>query len=154
MDGASSDTAVTDGVTLTGARSAMASFSAPDSAATLYFRLQVTPVPGVGGNGGVDRAADWIAVRVAETDVCARTPAVRDAIVSAVPGVTDCADVTVAHLAGLTGTLDVSESSLGSLQAGDFAGLTGLTELDLHDNSLTTLPANVFDDLTALTTLA
>ncbi len=92
-------------------------------------------------------------LKVAETDVCARTPEVRDAIVSAVSGVTDCADVTLAHLAGITGTLDVSSSSLGSLQAGDFAGLTGLTGLFLYDNSLTELPAGVFDQLTALTSL-
>ncbi len=92
-------------------------------------------------------------LKVAETDVCARTPEVRDAIVSAVSGVTDCADVTLAHLAGITGNLDVSSSGLASLQAGDFAGLTGLTGLFLYDNSLTELPAGVFDQLTALTSL-
>ena len=38
-------------------------------------------------------------------------------------------------------TLDLSAQSIGSLQVGDFAGLTGLTTLDLEDNALTTLPA-------------
>ena len=86
-------------------------------------------------------------------DVCDRTPAVRDAIVAAVSEVDDCADLTPAHLAAITGTLDVSEKSLTSLQAGDFDRLTGLTTLRLNGNSLTSLPAGLFDGLTALTDL-
>ena len=98
---------------------------------------------------GTDEVSDTFDITVAVTDVCHRTPQVRDAIVGAVTGVTACADLTVAHLAGIT-TLDLSSQSLASLVAGDFAGLTGLTTLDLGSNSLTSLPANIFDRLTEL----
>ena len=98
-------------------------------------------------------AEDTFDIKVAATDVCHRTAAVRDAIVAAVTGVTDCADVTVVQLAGLTGSLSLSDKGLTTLQAGDFNGLTGLTVLWLDNNDLTSLPAGIFDDLTALTTL-
>ena len=64
--------------------------------------------------------------------VCDRTSQVRDAIVSAVAGVSDCADVTAADLAAITELEIIEDSSLTSLQAGDFGGLTGLTILDLY----------------------
>ena len=37
---------------------------------------------------------------------CGRTPAVRDALVALIPGVTDCIDVSDAHLAAITGVLN------------------------------------------------
>ena len=43
-----------------------------------------------------------------ETPVSDRTPAVRDAIVNKISGVSNPADVTAAHLAAITGTLDIS----------------------------------------------
>ena len=82
--------------------------------------------------------------------VCDRTPQVRDAIVAAVPSVSDCNDVTEAHLAAITGTLSLIGESITALAAGDFAGLTALENLNLRVNPLTTLPAGVFEDLTAL----
>ena len=82
--------------------------------------------------------------------VCDRTPQVRDAIVAAVPSVSDCNDVTDAHLAAITGTLSLIGESITALAAGDFAGLTALENLNLRVNPLTTLPAGVFDGLTAL----
>ena len=82
--------------------------------------------------------------------VCDRTPQVRDAIVAAVPSVSDCNDVTEAHLAAITGTLSLIGESITALAAGDFAGLTALENLNLRVNPLTTLPAGVFDGLTAL----
>ena len=85
--------------------------------------------------------------------VCGRTTAVRDAIVAAVSGVTDCGDVTTTHLEDIT-TLNLFRKNIASLQSGDFDGLTGLTTLDLGRNSLETLPASIFDGLTALTTLS
>ena len=85
--------------------------------------------------------------------ICGRTAAVRTAILDEIPGVSDCADVTDAHLAAITGTLDLLTKGITALAAGDFDGLTALTVLDLFDNSLTTLPAGVFDNLTALTVL-
>ena len=84
------------------------------------------------------------------TPVCDRTPQVRDEIVAAVPSVSDCNDVTEAHLAAITGTLSLIGESITALAAGDFAGLTALENLNLRVNPLTTLPAGVFDGLTAL----
>ena len=80
------------------------------------------------------------------TSVCARTPQVRDKIVEQVPGVTDCADVTLQQLADIS-SLDLSNSNITTLQAGDFQGLV-LRDLLLHNNQLRTLPAEVFDGLT------
>ena len=119
---------------------------AAEDAGTLRVRVTADD-----GNGGT--ADDIFDIRVAGTDVCGRTPEVRDAIVDAVPGVGDCAGLTPAHLAGITGLNLVSEG-IGSLKAGDFAGLGGLTELRLDRNSLTELPANLFDGLAALTVLS
>ncbi len=73
-------------------------------------------------------------------------------------GKTNCADITTAELAGIT-NLSFFGSSLTSslrgsnLKSGDFAGLTGLTELDLGFNEITTLPADIFSGLSALTRL-
>ena len=101
---------------------------------------------------------DDVMVRVNDNDdpaadICGRTDAVHDALMALVPGASGCADVTAAHLAAFTGLLDLSSQNITALAAGDFAGLTALTELDLFNNDLTTLPAGVFDELTALTNL-
>ena len=91
----------------------------------------------------------------AQTGICGRTEVVRDALVALVAGVSDCALVTDAHLAAITGELDLQEQDpkITALAAGDFDGLTALTTLDLARNDLTALPDGVFDELTALTTL-
>ena len=59
--------------------------------------------------------------------ICGRTEEVRDGIVDSISGVTDCANVTDAHLAAITGTLDLSAEGITALAAGDFDGLTALT---------------------------
>ena len=82
--------------------------------------------------------------------ICGRTAKVQTAILRRISGVTDCADVTDAHLTAITGELDLGFKSITALAAGDFAGLTALETLHLRYNGLTTLPAGVFDGLTAL----
>ena len=87
--------------------------------------------------------------------VCARTKAVRGAILAAVAGVSACGKVTAAHLADIT-LLDVSFTSApATLAAGDFAGLTALATLFLDGGTqrLTSLPAALFDGLSGLTRL-
>ena len=75
-----------------------------------------------------------------------RTPAVRDAIVRAVPGVNNANDVTAAHLAAIR-KLGLSSRSISSLKAGDFNGLTALFSLRLHHNSITDI--SPLEDLTS-----
>ena len=87
------------------------------------------------------------------TGICGRTAAVRTAILGKISGVSNCADVTDAHLAAITSTLRLGNKGITALAAGDFDGLTALTELELHSNELSTLPAGVFEELTALTLL-
>ncbi len=92
------------------------------------------------------------------TDLCSRTAVVKNVIISEVSGKTNCADITTADLAGVT-SLHFHGASLVSsliginLKSGDFAGLTGLTELTLTFNEITALPADIFSGLSALTTL-
>ena len=90
--------------------------------------------------------------QMATDGVCGRTDKVRDAIVAAVSGATDCATVTAEQL-GQIGTLSLFADGIAALQADDFAGLTGLTDLSLAYNSLQALPPGVFDGLTRLETL-
>ena len=87
------------------------------------------------------------------TTLCDRTPQVRDAIVAAVPRVSDCNDVTQTQLATGITSLFLNGQSITTLKADDFAGLTSLVELRLYDNQLSTLPADLFDGLSSLTTL-
>ena len=79
-----------------------------------------------------------------------RTPQVRNAIVTAVSGVSDPADVTAEHLAAIT-SLDISLKSISSLALGDFSGLTSLTTLNLSFNSINDISS--LAGLTSLTTL-
>ena len=81
-----------------------------------------------------------------------RTPAVRDAIVTAIPSVSSANEVTDAHLATIT-TFNLRSAGITELKSGDFSGMTGLTNLNLYGNMLTTLPIGIFQGLTSLTTL-
>ena len=91
-----------------------------------------------------------------ETDdilaVSDRTSQVSDAIVAAVSGVTDAANVTETHLAAIT-SLNLRNKSITALNSGDFSGMTGLTNLNLYGNQLSSLPDGIFKGLAALTTL-
>ena len=90
--------------------------------------------------------------------VCERTPQVRDALVAAVAGASDCSEVdddddNIDELAGIEGTLRLEGLDIAALKPGDFAGLSGVTRLYLNDNALSALPAGVFDGLGAVTQL-
>ena len=119
-------------VTLSGADTDSASFTAPSSAGDLVFTLTVT-----GKGGGTYTDTDTATVTVRPFDptlgICGRTEAVRGAIVGQISGITDCADVTDAQLAAITGSLDLNRKGISALAAGDFDGLTRLTSLDLQN---------------------
>ena len=87
------------------------------------------------------------------TGICGRTQQVRDAILARIPGVSNCADVTAAHLAAIDGTLALLFKNITALSAEDFDGLTALEQLRLNENPLTELPDGVFDNLTSLAQL-
>ncbi len=88
-------------------------------------------------------------IAVGVVPVVDRTPAVRDAIVAAVPGIIDAVQVTETHLASIT-HLNLRMEGITSLKIGDFSGLVGLTSLNLHGNQLSGLPPGIFDGLTQL----
>ena len=85
--------------------------------------------------------------------ICERTQEVRDAVLAKLSDVSDCANVTDSHLAGLAGDLTLSNESISALKAGDFLGLTGLEHLYLNNNSLSDLPDGIFEGLESLDTL-
>ena len=89
----------------------------------------------------------------APTPVCDRTAQVRDAIVAAGSGVSNCRNVTEAHLAEID-SLELYSKSISALKVGDFSGLTALIHLNLNDNQLSSLPAGIFAGLNELRLLA
>ena len=100
------------------------------------------------GNGGTVNDSFDIEVR----GVCDRTENVR-ARIRIASGAGFCTHVTIAHLAAIPSLSIINASTLRS---GDFAGLTGLIDLNLERNSprgsgrTMTLPEDIFDGLTAL----
>ncbi len=88
----------------------------------------------------------------ASLPVSERTPQVRDAIVAAIPGITDATAVTDVHLAAIS-SMDLRSNGITELKSGDFGGLSGLTSLNLYGNMLRSLPNGLFKGLISLTTL-
>ena len=86
----------------------------------------------------------------ARRNICSRTKAVQDEILSLITmnGVSGvrCETVIATQLTEIT-ALNLNSKSISSLKSGDFAGLTGLTSLDLSDNLLMELPDGIFSDL-------
>ena len=94
--------------------------------------------------------SDDFNIKVGASDVCQRTPQVRDAIVGKVPGVSDCIGVTEAHLGAITGRLVINP--VEELREGDLDGLGQLEQL-LVVGDLRTFPSNILDELASLVTL-
>ena len=118
----------------------------------------VTATAAGSANYNEARVTVTVTVNPQETaGICGRTEQVRDELLDLIEvnegSAVTCADVTDAHLAAITGELDLNNQSITALAAGDFDGLTALEILYLYYNALTTLPAGVFDKLTALKTL-
>ena len=88
----------------------------------------------------------------ARSTACTRTLQVQEAITAAVPGITDCRDVTDAHLTAIQ-TLDLRNRGISTLRAADFLGLPALKNLYLSGNQLTSLPTGVFSGLSNLESL-
>ena len=109
-----------------------------------------TPIVAIGTLPGLPR--NHYGYTFALSTACHRTPEVRRAIVAAVPGVTDCSEVTDAHLAAIQ-TLSLEGAGILTLSSDDFSGLTSLSTLYLGNNNLTTLPADIFSGLSSLTDL-
>ena len=82
-------------------------------------------------------------------NICDRTPAVRDAILSAIDA-DDCATVDRTDLHYVRGPLSLVADGIGSLRVGDFDGLGSLERVFLYGDRLTSLPAGVFDGLGSL----
>ncbi len=79
--------------------------------------------------------------------ICGRTQEVQDAILALLSDVSDCADVTDAHLTGIA-KLVVSFTTATSIKSGDFAGLTSMTWLQPTGSSyIRSVPEDVFDGL-------
>ena len=130
-----------------------ANASAPGHQVQLSPGKPKTVTVAVTAGDGTTMKSYTVAVTRPATDVCERTPAVRDAIVAAVSGVTHCGRVTPAHLAGIRPQYGLSITSPG-FKLGDFAGLSGLRLLFLTPTDSTTVPAGLFDGATALVELA
>ena len=94
------------------------------------------------------------AATAATLPVCSRTSRVRNAILARLPGINNCADVTVYNLRNIDGEMNLHGAGITSLKAGDFSGLNGLEFLKLSGNRLSTLPAGVFDGLSAVRELS
>ena len=94
----------------------------------------------------------WSEASSAPANICGRTAIVVDAIVAATPAQDSCDTVLPRDMAALTELDLTSRPGFYSLKVGDFAGLDGLTTLDLSDTFLQSLPSGAFDDLGGLTT--
>ena len=128
----------------------LASAVAPDQTVTVSYTPGTNPIRDLGQNPAITLANQ--SVTNLTSGICGRTQQVRDAILASVSGVSACGDVTGAHLA-TTNILFLANKSISGLKAGDFSGLTALTELSLNTNDLTSLPAGLFSGLNALTIL-
>ena len=97
-----------------------------------------------------EEADDLELTLAAPPGICGRTQEVQDAILALLSDVSDCADVTDAHLAGIA-KLVVNFTTATAIKSGDFAGLTSMTWLQPAGSSyIRSVPEDVFDGLSSL----
>ena len=128
-----------------------ATYTLTDTDIGRYIRVIVSFTDALGSPEiSIARLADpVVAVGVG---ICGRTPAVYNAIVTAL-SVSNCIAVTPDLLRSVT-TLTLSNNAVTELDAGDFSGLSGLETLDLSGNdSLSVLLTGIFAGLSSLETL-
>ena len=125
----------------------------PDSDSNTVSTVSIDTLPTLPTNFAGLTLAKGSSLTMIQGGICTRSPKVRAYILNALSGVSDCGEVTATHLASLTGTMTLSAQGATTLQAGDFAGLSGLTGLDLANRNIASLPQGVFGDLAKLTTL-
>ena len=140
-------------VTLTGSTTSTATVSLTHSGEDITALGTVTMTLLASGHTGSDNLAtnSLMITASAGANICGRTPQVRDRIVfvssaSECTNLPDLATITIVEFS-------LNNMNIAALQSGDFAGLTGLTNLVLSNNPLTTLPAGIFDDLGSVRTL-
>ena len=144
--------AVSGGRRRSSSRMSPASRTARLARVLLGRAVTIVPAVAVAAVGAVAYFASAVPASAQSVEgLCDRTDQVRDAIVAAA-GAEACGSVSHADLSGIR-SLDLSDSGITGLQAGDFGGLYSLSVLDLSDNSLEALPAGVFDELYLLKTL-
>ena len=96
-----------------------------------------------------DRSTHHITVTdpVLDTDICGRTPQVRDKLIE-LTGASTCEQVTRRSMANnRIWRLELASTGITTLREGDFDWLSNLLHLQLHSNQLTTLPEGVFRGL-------
>ena len=119
------------------------------------LRMQVTPNDsGAERSGTLTVAGETVTFRQLARDagICGRTSIVIQRILQARPGPVTCEDITEEDLARV-GSLSLVAQGITALEEDDFAGLSGLTRLELQSNQLTDLPDGLLDGLSRLKTL-
>lgn len=82
--------------------------------------------------------------------ICDRTQEVQNAILGELTGVSDCTNVTDSHLASITELIEWRFTSAQDIKSSDFAGLSGLTDLELISDEISALPEDIFEGLGSL----
>ena len=98
-----------------------ASFTDDDGYAETLTSKTTAQVPGTREGENTLRSSHN-EVTSATGGICGRTEAVRNALVASISGVSNCADVTDAHLAGITSHLDLTGQSINALAVGISTG--------------------------------
>ena len=103
----------------------------------------------VSSEDGTKQIYTLVVTRDNALNSCARTKQVWKAVLAEVQDISECKDITEAHLSQIR-ELDLFEKDISSLKSIDFIGMTALERIDLRQNQLTGLPRDVFSGLADL----